>query len=116
MQTNRMDSLWHVCNLNKSFIFIHNYKAHWNGRAEKWNAYVQYFPYGYWSYAPPRTTNSRRKFVSAPAKDHRSVCPLENATINRILALLRRGMNVARKNGLIWAVSAQLAGYCDKLG
>lgn len=58
------------------------------------------------------TTPVLRKFVSAlkggelqkkirNPKEHRSVRPLENATINRILALLRRGMNIARKDGLI---------------
>lgn len=59
MQTNRMASLWHVCNLNKSFIFIHKYRAHWNGRDEKRNEFVQYFLYGYWSYAPDLSFGAR---------------------------------------------------------
>lgn len=37
-------------------------------------------------------------------KEKRAVKPMGNGTINRVLALLRRAMNIARKDGLIHAV------------
>jgi hypothetical protein len=37
-------------------------------------------------------------------KEKRAVKPMGNGTINRVLALLRKAMNIARKDGLIHAV------------
>jgi integrase len=46
----------------------------------------------------------QKKIRERNPREHRAVRPLENATINRILALLRRAMNIARKDGLISVV------------
>lgn len=46
----------------------------------------------------------QKKIRARNPKEHRSVKPMENGTINRVLALLRRAMNIARKDGLISVV------------
>lgn len=46
----------------------------------------------------------QKKVRERNPKEHRSVKPMENATVNRVLALPRRMMNIARKDGLISVV------------